>query len=59
MRTRRVEQAVLTTFLFAACVMLFIAGYAAIAHAQNPSTSLTIPQQSEVPVPPATPGAAD
>lgn len=56
MRTKRVEQAALTTFLVAACATLFIAAYAAIAHAQNPSTSLTIPQQSEVPVSPTTPG---
>jgi len=56
MRARRVERAALSTFLVAACVMLFIAAYAAIAHAQNPSSSLTIPQQSEVPVSPTTPG---
>jgi len=36
--------------------MFLMAAYAAIAHAQNPSTSLTVPQQSEVPVSPTTPG---
>jgi hypothetical protein len=36
--------------------MFFIAAYAAVAHAQNPSTSVTIPQQSEIPVSPTTPG---
>ncbi|HUI14788.1 MAG TPA: hypothetical protein VL048_15125 [Xanthobacteraceae bacterium] len=56
MRARRIEQAALTTFLVAACVTFFMAAYAAIAHAQNPSTSLTIPQQSEAPVSPTTPG---
>ncbi len=56
MRARRVEQAALTTFLVAACVMFFIAAYTAIAHAQNPSSSVTIPQQPEVPVSPITPG---
>ncbi len=56
MRAKRVEQAVLTTFLVAACVMFFIAAYAAIAHAQNPSSSLTIPQQPEVPVSPTAQG---
>jgi len=56
MRARRVERAVLTTFFVAACAMFFIAAYVAIAHAQNPSTSFTIPQQSEVPVSPTTPG---
>ena len=56
MRARRIERAALTTFFVAACVMLFIAAYAAIAHAQNSSSSLTIPQQSEVPVSPTTPG---
>src|SRR5579863_6340979 len=56
MRARRVEQAALTTFLVAACVMFFIAAYSAIAHAQNPSSSVTIPQQPEVPVSPTTPG---
>ncbi len=33
MRTRRVEQTVLTTFLLAACLMFFMAAYVAIAHA--------------------------
>lgn len=56
MRTRRIEQAVLTTFLVAACIMFFMAAYTAIAYAQNPSTSLTIPQQPEVSVSPTTPG---
>ncbi len=56
MRTRRVEQAALATIFVAACAMFFMAAFAAIAHAQNPSTSLTIPQQSEVPVSPTTPG---
>lgn len=56
MRARRVERTALTTFFVAACVMLFMAAYAAIAHAQDPSTTSTIPQQSEVPVSPATPG---
>jgi hypothetical protein len=37
MRTRRLEQTALTTFLLAACLMFFMAAYAAIAHAQNPS----------------------
>ena len=55
MRMRRVEQTAMTAFLVAACAMFFIAAYAAVAHAQNPSTSLTIPQ-SEVPVSPTTPG---
>jgi hypothetical protein len=52
MRTRRVEQAALTTFVFAACVMFVLAAYAAIAHAQG----LTIPQPAETPVSPSTPG---
>jgi hypothetical protein len=56
MRMRRVEQTAMTAFFVAACAMFFIAAYAAVAHAQNPSTSLTIPQQSEVPVSPTTPG---
>jgi hypothetical protein len=56
MRARRLEQTALTTFLVAACVMFFMAAYAVIAHAQNPSSSLTVPQQSEVPVSPTTPG---
>jgi hypothetical protein len=56
MRPRRIEQTTLTTFLMAACVLFFAAAYAAIAHAQNPSSGLTIPQQSEVPVSPTTPG---
>lgn len=56
MRARRVERTALTAFFVAACVMLFIAAYAAIAHAQNPSSSLIVPQQSEVPVSPTTPG---
>jgi hypothetical protein len=56
MRLRRVEQAAMTAFFVAACAMFFIAAYAAVAHAQNPSTALTIPQQSEVPVSPTTPG---
>ena len=56
MRARRVEQAALSTFLVAACVMFFIAAYTAIAHAQNPSSSVTIPQQPEVSVSPTTPG---
>jgi len=47
MRARRVGRAALTTFFVAACVMLLIAAYAAIALAQNPSTALTIPQQSD------------
>ena len=55
MRAKRVEQSALAMFFVAACVMFFMATYAAIAHAQNPSTS-TVPQQSEVPVSPATPG---
>jgi hypothetical protein len=56
MRARRVEQAALSTFLVAACVMFFIAAYTAIAHAQNPSSSVTIPQQPEVSVSPTTSG---
>jgi hypothetical protein len=52
MRTRRFEQAALTTFVFAACVMFVLAAHAAIAHAQG----LTIPQQAEMPVSPTTPG---
>ena len=56
MRTKRVEQAALSTLLAAACASLFIAAFAAIAHTQNPSASLTIPQRSEVPVSPTTPG---
>jgi hypothetical protein len=56
MRARRVERTALTAFFVAACVMLFIAAYAAIAHAQNPLSSLIVPQQSEVPVSPTTPG---
>jgi negative regulator of sigma E activity len=55
MRARRVERAALSTFLVAACVMLFIAAYAAIAHAQNPSASMTIPQQPGVSVLPTIP----
>lgn len=38
MRRRHVEQTTLTTFLVAACAMLFVAAYMAIADAQNPST---------------------
>jgi hypothetical protein len=49
MRARR-------TFVFAACTTLLAAAYGPIAHAQNPSTSLTIPQSPEVPVSPTTPG---
>jgi hypothetical protein len=56
MRTRRIEQTALTTIVIAACALFFVAAYAAIAHAQNPSSSLTIPQQPEVPVSPTTPG---
>jgi hypothetical protein len=56
MRTKHVEQTILTTVVFAACVMFFLAAYAAIAHAQNPSTSLTLPEQQETPVSPTTPG---
>jgi hypothetical protein len=56
MRIRRIEQTALMTFLLAACVMFFMAAYTAIARAQNPSTSLTLPQRSEVPVSPTTPG---
>src|SRR5579862_6419655 len=56
MRARRIEQTALTTLFVAACVMFFIAAFAAIAHAQNPSSSLTVPAQPEVPVSPTTPG---
>src|ERR1700744_112669 len=56
MRTRRIEQATLTTFVIAACALFFVAAYTAMAHAQTPSMGLTIPQQSEVPVSPTTPG---
>lgn len=56
MRAKRVGQTALTAFLFAACMMLFMASYAAIAPAQNLSSSLTLPQQPEVPVSPSTPG---
>lgn len=56
MRVRRIEQTALTAFLLGACTLFFIAAYAAIAHAQNPSSALTIPQQQEVPVSPTTPG---
>ena len=47
MRAKHVEQTILTTVACAACVMFFLAAYAAIAHAQNPSTSLTLPEQQE------------
>jgi len=43
MRAKRVGQTALTAFLFAACMMLFMASYAAIAPAQNLSSSLTLP----------------
>lgn len=56
MRVRRIEQTTLTTFLIAAAVLFFVAAYTAMAHAQNPSTGLAIPQQPEVPVSPTTPG---
>lgn len=56
MRARRIEQNTLTTFLVAACALFFVAAYSAIAHAQNPSNGMTIPQQQEVPVSPTTPG---
>lgn len=56
MRMRRVEQTALTAFLVAACALFFVAAYTAAARAQNPSTSLTIPQQQEAPVSPTTPG---
>jgi len=52
MPIRRIEQTTLAVFLVAACVMFFVA----IAQAQNPSSTLTIPQQPEVPVSPTTPG---
>jgi len=56
MRARRIEQTTLTVFVIAACALFFVATYVAVAHAQNPSSSLTIPQQQEVPVSPTTPG---
>jgi hypothetical protein len=56
MRAKHVEQTILTTVACAACVMFFLAAYAASAHAQNPSTSLTLPEQQETPVSPTTPG---
>lgn len=56
MRARRLEQTVLTVFMLGACALLFVAAYAAVAHAQNPSSSLTSSQQQEVPVSPTTPG---
>lgn len=55
MRVRRIEQTTLTAFVIAACALFFVAAYAAVAHAQNPSSSLTIPQQTEVPVSPTVP----
>ena len=56
MRAKRVKQATLSTWFVAAGLCFFIAAFAAVAHAQNLSTSLTIPQQPEVPVSPTTPG---
>jgi hypothetical protein len=56
MRAKRVRQATLSTWFVAAGLCFFIAAFAAVAHAQNLSTSLTIPQQPEVPVSPTTPG---
>jgi hypothetical protein len=56
MRVRRIEQTALTAFLLAACALFFVAAYTAVAHAQNPSSSLTVPQQPEIPVSPTTPG---
>lgn len=47
MRVRRIEQTALTVFLLAACAFFFAAAYTAVAHAQNPSSSLTTPQQPE------------
>ncbi len=52
MRTRRIAQTVVGTFVWAACVALFLAVYAALGHAQG----LTVPQQPERPVSPSTPG---
>jgi hypothetical protein len=56
MRVRRIEQTTLTTFVILACALFFVAAFAAVARAQNPSSSLTLPQQPEVPVSPSTPG---
>jgi hypothetical protein len=56
MRVRRIEQTASTAFLLAACALFFVAAYTAVAHAQNPSSSLTVPQQPEIPVSPTTPG---
>lgn len=56
MHMRHVEQTALTTFVLAASLMFFIAVYAAIANAQNPSNSVTVPQRAEQAVSPTTPG---
>jgi high-affinity K+ transport system ATPase subunit B len=56
MRIRRIEQTTLTTFVIVVCALFSVAAYAAVARAQNPSSSLTLPQQLEVPVSPSTPG---
>jgi hypothetical protein len=65
MRIRHLERTALKTVLVAACVMLFVAAYAVMAHAQavstpsgspNPSSPLTVPQSPETPVSPTTPG---
>jgi len=53
MRTRRFERTALTSFMLAACVMVFVAAHAGLAHAQM---GLTLPEAPEMPVSPITPG---
>jgi hypothetical protein len=56
MRVRRIEQVMLRGFMAAACLAFGLAAFAAVAQAQNAPYSLTLPQSSEVPVSPTTPG---
>ena len=56
MRIRQAEQIALAALLFAACTALVVALCTSPSHAQNPSTSLTVPAPTEQPVSPINPG---